>query len=346
MRFESTHGTTHLSSAPARRVRALAVVLVCCLAGAVAAGCQVGRDSKLDHVSRIVGKRVTVVVTTDGGKELVIKQSIPLKRGMTALDALQGVADVRLGPGGVIAQVNGLGGGALTALGPERAGWFYRVNGVESDKEPSRFRLAPGASLWWDLRRYDIYQRLPVAIGVFPEPLFSGYRENTRPLRIAYGTKFEKDAESISDALFEKLKPEIDPLEDEGGFGSSEGAPIPNVAVRKDRANLVIARWEEARLDPYIADIGFDPRGFGLTVWIENNDIRRQNPDEEFPSELDTAEGIVWASTIDGEPDGALVVLVTGITDEGVRAAARALRSGGFEYYLAGAVTREGKVLP
>lgn len=312
----------------------------------VAAGCDVGRRDRLDHRTRIPGRRITVVVTTDGGRELVVRHNLRHRRGITALAALRDVADVRMAPGGVVMQVNGIGGGRLTTFGAERAGWFYRVNGIEADKDPARLVVPPGASLWWDLRRYDIYPRLPVAIGVFPEPLFSGWRDTVRPLRIAYGSKFQKDAELFRDETYRALDPEVDPIEDEGMIGGGGGErPVANVAVRPDRANLVIARWEEARLDPYIADIGHDPRGYGVTVWIEGTDVRAQLPHQEFSSELAEAEGIVWASTVDGEPDSAIVVLVTGLTDEGVRAAARALRSGGFQYYIAGAVDREGKVI-
>jgi hypothetical protein len=301
---------------------------------------------RADRETRILGKRVNVVVTTDGGRELVVQHNLRFQGGMTALDALKAVADVRMAQNGVVAQVNGIGGGRITAMGPEKAGWFYRINGIEADKDPDRFRLSPGTSLWWDLRRYDIYQRIPVAIGVFPEPLFTGYRDTVRPLRIVYGTKFKKDAELFRDETFDKLDPEVDPIEDIGTFGrDSDARTKPNVAVRKDRANLVIARWEEARLDPYVADIGLDPRGYGLTVWVEGTDIRAQPADAEFSTELGQAEGLVWASTIDGEPDSAIVVMVTGITDEGVRAAARALRRGAFQYFIAGAVDRDGKVI-
>lgn len=145
----------------------------------------------------IVGRRVTVIVTTDGGRDLNrLKKSIPIKRGDTVLDALQSVADVRFAPDGLLAQVNGYGGGALTTFGPDPSAWFYRVDGIESSAvRPERFKVKPGQSVWWDLRRFDLYERLPVAVCVFPEPLFSGYRSTNRELTISYGSDFKKDAE-------------------------------------------------------------------------------------------------------------------------------------------------------
>lgn len=352
----TTQRKIRLAQAP-RRVRAgncanraymavrIVQISVCVLTFAlIALGCE---RREFTHDTKIVGKRVTVVVTTDGGKKLVVKHSLRMKRGMTALGALRGVSDVRLAKDGQVFQVNGEGPGKLTALGPLQAQWTYRVNGIESNVDPDRFRLRPGMSLWWDLRRTDIYQRIPVSIGVFPEPLFNGYRAAVRDVRIVYGKDFKKEAEEVN-KLLEQINTDLDPLQDDrsGVLGAGSGQRrIPHVAVDTKYSNVVIARWEEARLDPYVADISFNPREYGLTTWIEGHDIRRQDPDEEFSRELPTADGVVWVTTVDGEPDSPLVFMITGITNEGVRAALHALMGSGFQYYISGAVDSEGKIV-
>lgn len=320
-------------------VAVLAAALTACSVGSI------GRDKSIHDTTRILGKRVDVTVTTDGGRKLIIRRNVRMSRGMTALEALQAVSDVRLAAGGVIAQVNGLGGGRATALGPDQSAWTYRVNGIDSNVDPKRFRLKPGQSVWWDLRRFDIYQRMPVAIGNFPEPLFSGWRDTIRPIRIAYGEGFQDDAEYFRDTIFQQFDPDVRPLRDDGSFSMSGNVPAPLVAVRKDRSNFIIGRWEDLRLDPFVLDIALDPRGYGLTTWVEGHDIRHQDPDDEFSVKLDDAEGVVWASTIDGEPDGAIVFVVTGLTKQGVRAAARALHDGALQFYVSGAVDRDGVVL-
>lgn len=327
-------------------------VIACAL---VLAGCDASalRADPTDNSTRILGRRVWVTLTTDGGRRLVTRRSVRIERGDTALDVLGSVADVRLAPDGTIAQVNGEGGGALRTFGPEQAAWYYRVDGIESlGVAPHRFRVQPGQSIWWDLRRYDIYERLPVAVGAFPEPLFSGWRDANRPLRISYGADFRKDAEYFRDSVFDRLDPDVVSIAGDHGVAGIGGEDDrgseqldTTVAVRRGRANFIIARWEEVRLDPNIADIAFDPRAYGLTVWVEGTDVRRQDPDMEFSEVLGDAEGLVWASTVDGEPDGTLVFLVTGITDEGVHAAARALRSGACQFFLACAVDRDGRVI-
>lgn len=334
------------------RVLTCAAVIVSALA---LAGCDASsfRDDPTENSTRILGPRAWVVLTTDGGRRLVTRRSVRLERGDTALDVLAQVADVRLTPDGTIAQVNGEGGGALRTFGPEQAAWYFRVDGIESiGVRPDRFRISPGQSVWWDLRRFDIYDRLPVSVGTFPEPLVSGWRGDPRPVRIAHGSDFLEDAEYFRDTIFDRFEPDVVSIAGGGGFagvGGEEAAEedetdLP-VAVRRDRANFIIGRWEELRLDPNLIDIALDPRAFGLTLWIEGTDVRRQDPDMEFSERLDEAEGLVWAATTDGEPDGTLVFVVTGITDEGVRAAARALRSGACQFYLACAVDREGRVI-
>ncbi len=336
--------------------RALGIVAI--IASALAlAGCDAssfGGDDPTDDTTRILGQRAWVVLTTDGGRNLVTRRSVPIERGDTALDVLSKVADVRLTPEGTIAQVNGEGGGALRTFGPEQAAWYFRADGIESiGVAPDRFRVRPGQSIWWDLRRYDIYERLPVAVGTFPEPLYSGWRDDQRPLRIAYGRDFQEDAEYFRDSRSRALDPDLVSIAGDDGVaglggedagGDADETDLP-VAVRRNRANFILGRWEELRLDPNLLDIGLDPRSYGLTIWVEGTEVRRQDPDMEFSEVLREAEGIVWAATTDGEPDGTLVFVVTGITDEGVHAAARALRSGACQFYIACAVTREGRVI-
>lgn len=312
------------------------------------------RTDPTENSTRVLGPRAWVIVTTDGGRREVTRRSVRLERGDTAVDALSKVADVRTTLDGTIAQVNGEGGGALRALGPEKAAWYFRVDGIESiGVAPDRFRVQPGQSVWWDLRRFDIYERLPVSVGTFPEPLMSGWRGNSRRLRIAYGRDFQKDAHYFRDTIFDRVDADVVSLEGGGSIAGVGGeaennrnasAKLP-VAVRTNRANFIIGRWEELRLDPNLIDIALDPRSFGLTIWFEGNDIMRQDPDMEFSERLQQAEGVIWASTVDGEPDGAIVFVVTGITDDGVRAAARTLRSGGCQFFLACAVDREGRVI-
>lgn len=338
------------------RRRALLAAALLVLVGVLLAGCDASslRGEPATDSTRVLGRRAWVVVTTSGGRQLVIRRSVRLERGDTALDLLRSVSNVAMSPDGTVAQVNGMGGGALRTFGPDPSAWFYRVDGIEGTSvRPDQYLVQPGQSVWWDLRRFDVYERLPVAVGTFPEPLFSGWRETGRELRIAYGSGFEQDAEYLRTSVFRRLDPDVVSIQGDDGFAGIGGEdargggdePQTTVAVRRKRANLVVARWEQARMDPFILDLNLDNRRFGLTTWIEGTDIMRQDPDMDFPQRLAGAEGLVWASTTDAQADGTLVFLVTGTTDDGVRAALRALRSGGCQFFLACAVDRDGNVL-
>ncbi|MCW2950477.1 MAG: rane protein [Thermoleophilia bacterium] len=337
------------------RISVLLAALLLCACGAWLSGCSATsfRADPTKHSTRVLGRRVWVIVTTDGGRTLLTRHSVPLETGDTTASVLRKVADVRTAPDGTIAQVDGRGGGALGTFGPKPEAWFYRVDGIESTGiRPDKFLLKPGQSVWWDLRRFDIYDRLPVAVGTFPEPLFSGWRDAKRQLRIAYAPGFEKDAEFIRDSIFGAIEPELKSLKgDSGGvgIGGEDNGSTKNrdttLAVRRNATNLIIGRYEHIRLDPYVLDINLDNRGYGITAWVEGTEIWRQDPAMELSQRLANAEGLVWASTIDGQPDSTLVYVVTGTTDEGVRAALRALRSGGCQFYLACAVDRDGEVI-
>lgn len=337
------------------RARSALAVLALIAGSLLLAGCDAApwRADPTDNSSRILGQRVWVTVTINGGRDVITRRSLPLDQAGNALEALQGVADVRFAPDGTLAQVNGQGGGRLGPLGPVASSWYYRIDGMEDTGiAPAKARLRSGQSVWWDLRRFDIYDKLPVAIGNFPEPLFSGFRDNQRPLRISYGSGFQKDAEFMRDTIFDALDPDVISIAgDEGtfGVGGEDGGEDKDieatVAVRRKRANLVIGRWEQLMMDPFLIDMGTDPRAYGLTYWLEGTDIVRQDPDEEYPHVLADAEGIAWATTTDAEPDSTVVFVVTGTTDRGVRGALRALASGSCQYYLACAVDRDGDVV-
>ena len=347
------------SNALRARVRRNATrVLVMCATLLTLAGCSgdgvsfAGADIS-DHQTRLLGPRVTVIVTTDGGRRMLARRSVRIERGDTAVSVLQQVADVRIAPNGAIAQVNGEGGGAMRTFGPEQAAWTYRVDGIETlGTRPERFYVDPGQSVWWDLRRTDIYPRIPVAVGTFPQPFFHGWTGADDPVRITYGSDLKEDAEYLRDAIFRPLDPSIVDMQGSsniGGIGDENDRSAKDLdmtlAVRPGYVNIVIARWEELRMDPYIIDIQTDTKGFGLTLWIEQMQVRRQDPDMEFSEPLPEAEGLVWASTVDGEPDGTLVLAITGITDDGVRAAQRALVTGECQYHIACAVDRNGIVI-
>jgi Domain of unknown function (DUF4430) len=119
-------------------------------------------------------------VTRDRGEEVVLTADVPA--GLTAMQALEREADVETRFGGrFVHSINGIEG-SLSA----RRDWFYFVNGIESDRGATEYRLHRGDILWWDFREWTDVMRAPVVVGAFPEPFLHGFGGSTRPAAVRY----------------------------------------------------------------------------------------------------------------------------------------------------------------
>ncbi len=127
------------------------------LAAAVLAGCGGAEAGG--------GGTATVWVTRDRGAQVLVQKSVPA--GLTAMQALDRVADVKTRYGGRFVQaVNGIEGNAGA-----RRDWFYFVNGIEADRGAAEVRLHPGDVEWWDYRSWEGDAiSVPVVVGAFPKP--------------------------------------------------------------------------------------------------------------------------------------------------------------------------------
>jgi hypothetical protein len=119
----------------------------------------------------------SVWVTRDRGAKVLLVRRVPA--GLTAMQGLRRVADVKTRYGGRFVQtINGIEG-SLSA----RRDWFYFVNGYEADRGAAEYRLHAGDVEWWDYRSWATPARehVPVVIGAFPEPFLHGYAGKRRP---------------------------------------------------------------------------------------------------------------------------------------------------------------------
>jgi Domain of unknown function (DUF4430) len=130
-------------------------LLAVCAAAALSAGCGAGG-----------GGTAQVWITRDRGRHVVSMDTVPA--GLTAMQALDRVADVKTRYGGRFVQ--GIGGvqGSLSA----RRDWFYFVNGIEADRSAAELRLHVGDVEWWDLRSWaNGEMSVPVVVGAWPKPV-------------------------------------------------------------------------------------------------------------------------------------------------------------------------------
>ena len=127
-----------------------------CAAAVLSAGCGAGSG----------GGTAQVWITRDRGTRVVSMDTVPA--GLTAMQALDRVADVETRYGGRFVQAIGGAQGSL----PARRDWFYFVNGIEADRSAAEVRLRAGDVEWWDLRSWANGQMsVPVVVGAWPKPV-------------------------------------------------------------------------------------------------------------------------------------------------------------------------------
>jgi hypothetical protein len=126
----------------------------------------------------------TLWITRDRGATVLRTTTVPA--GVTAMQALDRVADVKTRYGGrFVEAIDGVEG-SLTA----RRDWFYFVNGYEADRGATEYRLRPGDVEWWDFRSWaGDAMAVPVVVGAFPEPFLHGFAGKRRPAAVLYTSK-------------------------------------------------------------------------------------------------------------------------------------------------------------
>jgi len=139
------------------------------LAAALAAGCGAGETKGT----------VSVWVTRDRGAQVLVTARAPA--GLTAMQALRRVADVKTRYGGRFVQaIDGIEGSVSA-----RKDWIYFVNGYEADRGAAEYRLHPGDVEWWDYRSWaGKALHVPVVVGAFPEPFLHGYAGKRLPAAV------------------------------------------------------------------------------------------------------------------------------------------------------------------
>jgi hypothetical protein len=134
----------------------------------------------------------TIWVTRDRGQTVVLTKTVPA--GLTAMQALRRVADVKTRYGGRFVQaIEGIEGSLA-----EKHDWFYFVNGIEADRSAVEYRLRDGDVEWWDYRAWSGEMAEPVVVGSFPEPFLHGYDGHVRPAAVRYE---QKDMRALAFAL-------------------------------------------------------------------------------------------------------------------------------------------------
>jgi hypothetical protein len=292
--------------------------LLLALSACLLAGCGFGAGKELE------GDGVELRVTRDFGRTALGSMSErSVREDQTVMRLLRSRFDVDTRFGGRFVQsIDGLAGSGVTG----REDWFFYVNGVESSEGAAEFELSPGDRVQWDYRPWDVAMDVRATVGAFPEPFLHGLEGRRRPVRV-----------ECEDAGSDACHTARDRLDDVGvpTSQSTVGAPNTETVTR-----LVVARWPMAKIVRGAADLERGPEASGafarfgdagrtLELLDESGDVART-------VRAGDGTGIVVALRPRADE---LVWLVTGLDDDALAAAARALREGRLRAAFAVAVT-------
>lgn len=302
--------------------RALPLILILLLA-AVLVGCPAQPSAEGDEPAR-----VTVVVTKDFGKELILAEAIEIKDGTDAMTALKTVAEVETKYGGGFVQ-------AINGLSPEEGkshlDWFYFINGISLSLGARDYALQHGDVEHWDLRDWSYRSFVPAIIGDFPQPFLSGVRGELKPTAVVYDEPFAEEAGALAASLEARGVAEVLLT---GAEALADGI--------KEQSNLIILGGADNGL---ISELNELPKKLGFFAYMEGGEIIVLDAGGNPAGEYGAGWGLIQATQNPWSPGGvgsgeSVVFMVTGADESGIRNAANALinNSEGLRYAYAALV--------
>ena len=280
---------------------------------------------------------VTVVVTRDFGKELIIERDIEHKVKTSAMDALQAVAEVETKyGGGFISSINGIGseyGGA----GSKKKDWFFYINGIASKVGAGDCILQSGDVEHWDFRDWSYQQFVPAIIGDYPQPFWSGYGDRAALTFVVYEETFIAEAESLVEILKKDGIPRVSAVCDDQLSEEARG-----------QNNLIIIAGPENGL---ISELNKVYKKLGFYAYLESGKITVLDAAGSMSWEYGHGVGIIQGTQNPWNPKGIgagenAVWMITGTDVEGVKSAANALLNSQDELrYAFAAVVSEGEIV-
>jgi hypothetical protein len=278
--------------------------LLCVVLSAAATGCGFGAGEERG------GDAVELRVTRDFGHEQLGTARIDsVREDETVMRMLRSEFDIDTRFGGRFVQaIDGLEGAGASG---ERD-WFYWVNGVEASVGAAELELSPGDRVQWDRRDWGATMRVPAIVGAYPEPFVHGLEGKRRPVRVEC-----ESAES------EACREAHTALEEVGASpsGASLGAPGTETIIR-----LAVARWPQVRIVRGASGLEDGPETTGVFARFDREEPSIELLDERGEVARTVRPGDGVGIVLAMRPlDEELVWLATGLDQEGVAAAVRAL---------------------
>ncbi|HET7509102.1 MAG TPA: DUF4430 domain-containing protein [Solirubrobacterales bacterium] len=315
------------------RRRSMAVACALLLAALAAAGCGLGPGADVGQV------RLTV--TREYGAVPVLARSVGAKESDTVMRLLEGEADIATRYGGGF--VHSIDGVAEGERGGDPYDWFFYVDGVESPVGAAEVDVKGGERIWWDYRDWSATNHVPAVVGSWPAPFVHGVEGKSHPVVV------ECPQSRGNGEACEATRAAL------GREGVKLASGSPKGAIR-----VLVGTWDRLREDPAARLIEEGPAESGVyadfspsRLQLTTSGVANRNFDGEFElvaldqdggeaQRLGPDAGLVAATSRYGGPP---VWLVTGGTEEAVRAAADALDAKHLRDHYAVAI-EGGKVTP
>lgn len=296
------------------RKRALAVILIALFA-VFLVGC-----SSQPHVSTSESTasncNVTVMVTKDFGKELILEREIAIEPGTNAMEALQMVASVETKyGGGFVDSINGISS-EYSGSGGAQKDWFFYVNGISSNAGANDYVLRDGDVEHWDFRDWSYQMSVPAIIGDYPQPFLNGFKGNAAPTVVVYEESFSAEAASLAVSLKQSGATQISSIST--SELQTEDKAQSNLIIIADMQNVLISELN-----------GLHKR-LGFYAYLEDGEIVSFDAAGNPSGEYGAGCGLIQATQNPWNPDGTgacenVVWMVTGTDIDGVKSAVGAL---------------------
>jgi hypothetical protein len=272
----------------------------------------------------------TVRVTRDFGRDLLLSEErAPLGDRATVLRLLRDHADVETSNRG--STIEAIDGARRSKDGDSETTWALIVNGIEADVTPDEYRVRPGDMVQLDLRDWYVTLDVRATVGAFPETFTRGSFGGRFPTTLECAQARSTACRLVRRAL-------------ERAGVAVDGSPPPGRRPpdgEVQRARVLVGPWKHWRDRPRPGRVDRGARYSGVFAKFTRlaDGIRLLDWDARTVRAVGAGSGLVAAQR---PTEADFLWLVTGVDEEGVERAARALSSSDLRGAFALVVTRNG----
>jgi hypothetical protein len=319
-------------------IRLLALSAVSLLVSAAICACPAPTAPPAPPAAKEPGTiTVTVTITQDFGRELMLGETREVLPDTSAMAALTEVAEIETAyGGGFVNAINGVRSGYAGSQKTQQD-WFFYINGIQSNIGALDYKLHDGDVQHWDFHSWGFRNFIPAIIDAYPSAFRHGFGGRVSPTLIVCPDYLKEDVIRLEEDLTQLGVKDVstrslDELT-EGEIG---------------KANVILVSVPENRLS---SELNQNWQRLGFFAHFENGDLIVINNDGEVTAEYGAGTGLIQATQNPWNPKGIgacenVVWLVSGTDEAGVSNALEALLDHHSKFQYAGAVVvADGEII-